>query len=347
MLSLLPTWHLFRRLMKLPRREVKDLATRTWQIAPAETTTLPPAFFLPGQLERVTGYQFANDDYCREMHGGYEINHAPTMGYLIKQALLVDGVLLKKDSSTFLTPRCRLAPSIVISSEIERGALYGTWGGLRYFGQWLIDDCVTYSMACDEGIPITVAQQISDHTATYEHLLDMEPCRVNGAFFHELIVFDDYGQNRHKSARFRALTDKLSKKIGITPHAGVFVLRGKSGTRRVLRNELELAEHLRMTRGFRIVDPMSNSVSDILSACSGSQVVVGVEGSHLVHAVMMLSPGSSLLTIQPPFRFCTVLKDVANRDGLKFGFVIGQAVENDFIVEPDEVEQTLDLMLAT
>ncbi len=135
MLSLVPTWHLFRRLVKLPRRVIKDLATRTWQIAPSETTTLPLAFFLPGQLERVTAYEFASDDYYREMYGGREINHAPTMGYLIEQALLVNGVLYKKDASTFLATHRSRVPPVVINREIERGALYATPGGIRYFGQ--------------------------------------------------------------------------------------------------------------------------------------------------------------------------------------------------------------------
>ncbi|MFC1878093.1 hypothetical protein ACFL2E_12625 [Thermodesulfobacteriota bacterium] len=79
--------------MKLPRRVVKDFATCTWQIAPSETTTIPQAVFLPGQLERVTTYEFASDNYYREMYGGCEINHAPAMGYLIEQALLVNGIL--------------------------------------------------------------------------------------------------------------------------------------------------------------------------------------------------------------------------------------------------------------
>ncbi len=201
-------------------------------------------------------------------------------------------------------------------------------------------------MACNEGIPITVAQQVSAHVVQYEHLLDMAPCRVSGAFFRELIIFDDYGQNRHKRCRFSSLREKLSKHIDITPHEGVFVLRGNSGTRRVLRNEIEIAERLKATRGFRIVDPMTSSVTDILSACFGAQMAVGVEGSHLIHAVMTLRPGSSLLTLMPPFRFCTVLKDVADREGLKFGFVVGRPIENDFIVDPEEVERTIDLILA-
>ncbi|MFC1878092.1 glycosyltransferase family 61 protein [Thermodesulfobacteriota bacterium] len=212
-------------------------------------------------------------------------------------------------------------PPVVINREIERGALYSTPGGIRYFGQWLLDDCVTYPMACNEGIPINVAQQVSAHLVQYEHLLDMAPCRVSRAFFRELIIFDDYGQNRHKRCRFSSLREKLSKHIDVTPHTGVFVLRGNSGTRRVLRNEIELAERLKTTRGFRIVDPMTCSVKDILSACFGAQMAVGVEGSHLVHAVMTLKQGSSLLSLMPPFRFSTVLKDVERFEKLT-GFPI-------------------------
>ena len=51
-----------------------------------------------------------------------------------------------------------------------------------------------------------------------------------------------------------------------------------------------------------------------------------------------------VVTIMPPFRFCTVLKDVANREGIKFGFVVGLQQEGELMADPDEVERTIDLM---
>jgi len=344
MLTLLPTKHLFRRLAHLPRREAQMLASRSWQIAPAETTIAPPAFFLPGQLDRVTAYEFASPNFAAEMLGGFEVRHAPTIGYLIKDALLAGGVVYKDNASTFLATDRKKAPPFTIRNEIARGALFGTPGGIRYFGQYLLDDCATYPMAREEGLPVTIAQDITPHTAEYEKLLGMEPRRVDAALFRELVVFDDFGKNSHKRGRFLVLIDKLTPKKGRPPHEGVFILRGATGARRVLCNERELAEQLKSNRGFRILDHTKCSVHEILTVCAGSKYIVGVEGSQLVHAIMASSSGASLLVLEPPFRFATPLKDVADYIGMRFGFVVGTPVEDDFTIELDEVERTLDLM---
>jgi hypothetical protein len=345
--SLDPTRSLLRRIRRLPRLEVKALASRSWQIAPSETTIVPPAYFLPGQLERVTDYEFASADYAREMYGGHEVLHDASMGYLIEGATLFNGVLYKKDASTYLKTDHRSFPIVAVREEIARGALYGTWGGIKYFGQWLLDDCTTYPLACEEGLPVTIKCPMSPHALEYERLFGMQPCRVDGAYIRELVLFDDVGQNRDKGRRYAERCAMLKRAFSGDTHEGVFILRGQSGNRRILRNELEVSEHLRKTRGFRIVDPMRSTVPEILSACSGARFVAGIEGSHLVHAIMMLSRGSGILTIMPPFRFCTILKDIADREGLKFGFVVGRQIEDGFSINLDELERTLDLMMST
>jgi hypothetical protein len=84
------------------------------------------------------------------------------------------------------------------------------------------------------------------------------------------VLFDDQSNNRSRHARYRAMGDKLLSHV---PHAhpGVFLLRGGDGDLRLLRNELELAEHLRTTRGFRIVNPLKSDVPSIIAACAGAK----------------------------------------------------------------------------
>jgi capsular polysaccharide biosynthesis protein len=123
----------------------------------------------------------------------------------------------------------------------------------------------------------------------------------------------------------------------------VFILRGGTGEKRLLRNEIELAEHLRDKRGFRILDPEKTDVPTIIASCAGAQTVVGVEGSQLIHGILTLQRGGSLLTLQPPNRFVKVYKDLTDRDGQNFGFVVGHAEGKSFRIDPVEVERTLDL----
>ena len=329
-------------LLRKSSKQLESVAEKSWEIAPSETSISPPAYFLPNQLERVTGWAFASEHPRQAMEGGSVI-HGATRGFLLKNVWLIDGALYKDDAYSWLTPRSSWRPRIRVECEIDRGAVYCTAMGNKYFGQWLMDDCVTYPLASAEGVPVTTAQAVNFHTPDYENRLGLRPVRLHNAFFRELVIFDDFGQNRHKHRRFRAMSDKLLSHVNANPHPGVFILRGGTGELRILQNEIELAEHLRDRRGFRILDPAKTDVATIVATCAGARTVVGVEGSGLMHGILTLQPGGSILTLQPPNRFVKVYKDLADRDGQHFGFVVGHAENNGFRIDSEEIERTLDL----
>jgi len=85
-------------------------------------------------------------------------------------------------------------------------------------------------------------------------------------------------------------------------------------------------------------------VPSIVAACAGAKVVIGVEGSQLVHGVNVLQPGGSLLTLQPPDRFVSYYKYLTDRDHQHFAFVVGIPEGDGFRIEIGEVERTLDLL---
>lgn len=341
-----PLWELARTALRQRRLAVRQLATRTWQIAPGEEAVSPKAHFLPGQLERVTGWTFADEHPRRQMLGGYNNQHAPTSAYLLQDAVLFDGRLFKGGACEHLHARTTLAPIVRIDNEIERAAIYSTAPGNRYFGQWLMDDCNAYLLACDDGVPLSVAREDWAHKTQYETCFDMKPLRQSRALIREAVIFDDFGQNANKRARVRQMRERLLSKVKPKPHPGVFILRGSSGDRRILLNEMEIAEGLRRSRGFKVIDPMQMSVPDILAACAGAETVVGVEGSGLMHGIIVLPEGGRLLTLQPPNRFVGLYKHLTDRDGQHFGFVVGTPSGQDFTIDVDEVERTLDLLPA-
>jgi hypothetical protein len=207
-----------------------------------------------------------------------------------------------------------------------------------------MDDCATYELAAAEGVPVTTGRMPVGHKADYEQSFGMNPERLEHAFFRELVVFDDVGQNRGKRCRCRSLSEKLLAHVDVRPHPGVFVIRGLAGERRLLKNEWEVAERLRDRRGLRIIDPLKESVHAIVAACAGAAMVVGVEGSALMHGILALPEGGSLLTLQPPNRFVGLYKHLTDRDNQRFGFVVGQPVSEDFSIDPIEVERTMDLL---
>lgn len=334
------------KLARIPSRTLESVAVKSWEIAPNVTSVTPPAYFLPDQIERITGWRFANEHPRRVVEGGITIDHGSTRGFLLKDVWLIDGAFYKDDAHSWMSPRSSRLPRIHIDNEIDRGAVYCTAGGNKWFGSWLMDDCVTYPLACAEGIPVTTKKETNLHAPGYENWLNMKPARVNNTFFRELVIFGDLNNNQHKHQRFRTLKERLLSHVNVSAHPGVFLLRGASGDPRLLQNEMELAEYLRDRRGFRILDTTKIAVPDIVAACAGARTVVGVEGSQLIHGVILLQPGCSILTLQPPDRFVSSYKHVADREQNHFGFVVGKAKGEAFYIDPVEVERTLDLFPA-
>lgn len=355
-IHLLPTIHGVARGLGFRGPPLASVADRTWTLSPARRAPSPKAFYLPNQLARVTGTMFSErGDALAEVAGG-PVEHGATRAFLCKNAWLADGVLYKGKACEHLRVEARRRPRLGVERELRRASVYSTFAGLMYFGNWLLHDCVAYPLAAAEGDPVTVARaSVGPHESTYEDWLGMRPARLESAFFHELVLFDDFGYTEDKRARFLALREKLLDALGrsqngdrakVEPHPGVFVLRGRSGQGkpRILQNERALAETLARRRGFRVVDPAEADLTTVLEACRGARVVVGVEGSGLAHGIMMLAPGGSLLVLQPPDRFVTVFKNIVEREDQHFAFVVGQPRGASFYIDPVEVERTLDLL---
>ena len=326
-----------------------SLAKKFWEIAPGAAFVRRPSFFLPGQLDRVTGWAYM-DDPRQEMQSGGELYQKPTRGFLFDDAWLIDGTLYKGSVRSYLSRRSRRIPQCWVESTVDRAALCGTYDGLGFFGLWLTDDCTLVPLAEREGVPVTTHQPPSSHMQAYEAQIGLRPERVRAAYFRELVVFDDLDHNLDKGRRFEVMRGKLLANVKAERHPGVFILRRDSGKRRVMHNEIEVAEHLRKRRGFRVVDVTKDDLPAIVGASAGAEVVVGVEGSHLMHGLLLLERGRSLLALQPPHRFCSVLKRTMDRDGQHFGFVVCHADNSDnagFRADLDEVERTLDLLPRT
>ncbi len=322
--------------------DVRDVAASSWNITQDEQSLSRAAFYLPGQTERIRGTAYTGD-IKTEVEGGVVESQKGVKAYLVKDAVLLDGCIYKSGACSWIGPRQHRIPRLGIGCEIRRGVAYGSFNGSSFFGMWLLDDCATYRLSENDGVPLSMSLRPSAHILEYEALLGMNPVRTYNAYVRELVLYDDLYQTRDKRRRARLNTARLLSRFPSVDHPGAFILRRDTGVARVLENEIELAEYLHARRGFRIVDITTMSASEILSACSGARVIAGVEGSHLVHGLMVLREGRSVLTLQPPDRFCTCLKRVADPDGQNFGFVVGTSTARGFYVDPVEVEKTLDL----
>jgi hypothetical protein len=120
--SLAAVEHIFKtKIARRPTRSLESMATKTWEIAPSETSIAPPAFYLSNQLERVTGWNFATQHPKKAMEGGTTV-HGATRGYLIHNVWLIDGSLYKKDAYNWLLPKTTWHPQVSIETEVDQGA---------------------------------------------------------------------------------------------------------------------------------------------------------------------------------------------------------------------------------
>jgi capsular polysaccharide biosynthesis protein len=173
-------------------------------------------------------------------------------------------------------------------------------------------------------------------------VLDCDGPILDRAFFRSLNVVADGSMQSYKSAQLAKMRDQIrADRTGAPASAGVMLLRGGSGRRRILVNEGELAQAL-LVRGFTIVDPMTTTVEGIAAACANAEVVVGVEGSQMVHGLLALAPGASFITIQPPFKFDNTCKPYCDALGIKYAFTVGLDAEGGFSVELDRVLAIID-----
>jgi len=331
---------------------LQNLAEKTWLIAPGNTTISSKAYFLEGQLDRITGTAYT-DDPKAIMQGGIVITHEPTYAYKLRNLWMINGSVYKGLNNFLFHHRSKLTkkmnyfPPVKINSEIEDASIYSSYDGNEFFGLWLTDDCTNYRLAEEEGSPVSTNVFASPHMLEYESLLEMNPFRTNAAYLKNAVFFDDdWGNNDRKKELFTVNKRKLLSHFNGISHPGVFILRRGSGKTRILLNEIEIAEQLREKYGFKIVDVTQNTVSEILEACVGAKILIGIEGSHLMHGLVVLEPGTSILTLQPPNRFCGVLKITTDMQNINYSFVVGTPKGENFIIDFEEVERTLDLLPA-
>lgn len=329
---------------------LESLSVKSWEIAPGNSTISKKAYFLDNQLDRVTGTAYTDDPHA-VMHGGISIVHNPTRAYLLKNIWMINGSIYKGlhqfqlHHKTKLSNKMSYFPPLVFDTEIKNGSIYSSYDGNEFFGLWLTDDCTNYKLAAAEGTPITTDIFTSPHMLEYESLLNMNPYRTNAAYLKDAVFFDDdWGNNKKKQEIFNSNKELLLSKFASNSHPGVFILRRNSGKTRIMLNEIEIAELMREKYGFKIVDVTQQSVQEIIAACAGARIIAGIEGSHLMHGLMVLEPGASVLTLQPPNRFCGVLKITTDMQDLNYAFVVGIQKEENFYINFEEVEKTLSLL---
>lgn len=343
MISLRPLTYRLGLLLGLGQPELAAAAEEQWQISPAEVRRVPPVIILPGQADRITRAEFTTLPLLMQsLQGDPAEPIGPTTAYRLSDVDIVDGVVYSGGYTLHLRER-RHRMSLGHLESIPKGAAYESWVGNRWFGNWLLDDCLSYRLAEQAGTPVTTMPPRGGHVPDYEHKLDMHQRRIADAHFDELVVFDDHANNSGRIARAQDMRDRLTRGLPSGPRQDIFLLRGRSGDQRLLENEAEIAHRLETDYGFRTLFAEDHSVDDLMAACARARIIAGVEGSQLNHGIAAMPAGGTLLTLQPPDRATTAIKLLTDRWQQRFAMVVGHGRAESFRIEWDDVARTLEL----
>ena len=310
------------------------------QLCPPQSQHTAPAIYLPRDLERVTAVleDTTMEQELKRLRGGLR-HHTASTAYELRKVTLSQGFLFKGPWRHRLLETA-LEPEP--SQHYDHGTVTGTLYGSRYFAHWLTDD-LTLSLAAEVtgGQPFIPARRLYTHEPAYRRLFQIDPPSITRATFDRFTFIEDHGQNSFKKQRYLTLRSRIFPKTPIPPGKRVMLRRGTSGVSRILENESEL-ETLLADLGFTIVDPSALTAAQLIEQCAGAEIVIGVEGSQLAHAIYVMAEGGIFCALQPPYRFNNLFKDYTDCLGLHYALLTGVASQHGFTIPLDEVRELLD-----
>lgn len=314
-------------------------------VAPGDETDVPPALLLEGELERIRGThdETALEVELERVRGG-RVRHASTLAYVLRDVTWSSGHVYSRRCHHRATNTGPPLRSDGVVETFDRAAVASTYYGGRHFGHWLTDDVPLVMVAQPIAEPIVPLRPWTAHQREYLQLFDVAPRAVGDAWVRELTILDDLGANPSKRERWAHMRSRVRAQGAERRGRGVMLLRGSTGVPRPLTNELQIAEHL-AARGFAILEAEKLSVAELARELAGAEVVLGVEGSQLLHGVFGMADGGAIVTLQPPDRFITAIKVYCDALGLRYALVVGEGSPAGFRIDVDRVVRTVDLAL--
>jgi hypothetical protein len=332
---------------------LKIAAYRQEVLCAAETVKVRQAIFLAGQIDRITGTGPGASLESEVSTATSEVwKTVPTIAYHLKDVLIVDGSIYKGRFKSFIaartffkSPQARTEPR-----HFETIGLASSHLGSRFFGHWLVDDCIQYLLAEKLGPPLCLRGPVyPEHRKKYQSYLGQNWVPNDRARIDNLIVYQDYhwgtAQDSLRTALFRSLRDRARTHLPTSgPESLVYLRRGGTGIRRVIQNEEKLMEDL-TKHGFVIVDFETESLDGLLGKLASAKIVVSLEGSHASHCTFSLPEYSGLILLQPADRFLSFHRGWTTSAGVWFGFVVGVPGEHGYFFSSSEILQSVDLMM--
>ena len=329
------------------QRTWPELASETTVLEPGGERIFPPAIFLPGDLEKIRGYSpWRKQKTELELINGGKREVTPSVVHRLKDASIV-GPTVYKGASRYAVGYEQqdswLLDSESAADRRESVNLVTSWSGSRWFGCLLLDDYAREIMPADPENNLGMRSKDYIHDAQYRDVLGLGELPIaRNVRARNLNVF--FCTSTYKAEQYRQLRERLQPVLEDGRSANpVFIGRGTDGERREVGNASELEVKLREW-GFDILSPSELTVDEIVRRTAGSRLVMGVEGSHLSHAVFTMAEGGTMVTLQPPSRIAMPYKEFTDVMDMRYALLIGdESGEDMFTVDLDALERLLGL----
>lgn len=342
---------LTRRLLSKKISDFESIADRTQILCPEETLHLQPAIYLQNTLDRIKRLSPYSEREATNLliKGGKRVS-APTKVHIIKNVEVVGAHLYSgalKITAGYGKEKI-FSSARMVCHHLDVANLVTTWSGSRFFGSLLLDDFPLELLPEDRHNNLRVVTKFYGHEQGYRDYLGINTSTIfNRAFVKRLRFYEDPTHNSHKARRYKMLREQLREIIQADPEKTpryIYLRRGDTGEPRTLVNEEEIQSVLHYC-GFETVDTSTLDATEILRRTIDARVVVGIEGSHLSHAIFSMKEDGTMIVLQPPDRFAMVYKDFTDCLGMRFAFLVGNQKQGGFTILRSEMTKILELVL--
>jgi len=349
-INISPSKYLFMKtLSKITRISYKK--AKTWVIAPSSTVKVSKPICLADETQRVgniTRWSSAKIEDNRLF--GDEIEYPASHLTELNNATIADWNIYQDNTRLWQTETAKFTPLYFGGfKDYDSAFLCSTLHRNQFFGHWLTDQLATellaenYSSSAISCLPV----KPYGHSCGYRKIVNIHSTAIKRSTIKTLIVAHDIAHNKSRQDRLLEIRKRLTPDLNSSTNKYpiVFLARGSTGSLRELVNEKEVAEWVK-SEGGKVVYPESSSVVELQLILSSSKIVIGVEGSSLTHAIMLMPSNSTLLVIQPPNRFHNILKTYADVIGHKYAFVVATQTPQGFIQPLERLKRLYDLVNA-
>jgi hypothetical protein len=331
-------------------RQLKDVAEKTWEIAPGVDEPHVPLYIPESHFGRIEAhappYQHQPVSSLlaairQERHRG-----GATRAYLLRDAFLLGQRiycgLYQGDLYSTLGWRALWRAN---TAEIAEGVMASTYSGARWFAHLLYDEFPLQELASTLGNSVGHVRPAYPHEPGWRAVLGVPaPPAYAAVRARKLIWVDDCGQNLAKRSRYQSLRSRVTGFAN--GHDRVFLRRNPfpAGEVRRIVNGAEVEDRL-VREGFHIVDTGQVTVDEMLTRCMNASMVVSVEGSHAAPAYYFARRGACLLSLYPPRRVSVLMPRLASFYGQVGAMFVGEPSaegDSDFYVNPDELIREID-----